>query len=162
MKVTLIVSAIIRHDDHILMIEQPDDDKKLYWFIPGGVVESGEMITEALSREVKEETGLTISGDSHLAFVTQIYTAHDTGQTLAFVFDVSVYSGEVMPDDPDHLTHQAIFVPIDKVIQRLIQVKWASMRDPLIAYLSRNSPQGCIWQYHENASGLFDLVQKTL
>jgi 8-oxo-dGTP diphosphatase len=67
MKLTQVVSAIIRHDDQILMIHQPDDEG-LYWFIPGGVMEPGELITEALSREVKEETGLTLTDGGCLAF----------------------------------------------------------------------------------------------
>lgn len=39
MQLTQVVSAIIRREDEILMVRQPDDDQVLYWFIPGG--ESG-------------------------------------------------------------------------------------------------------------------------
>jgi len=51
------VSGLIVNDEgKILMIKSPDRG----WEIPGGQVEAGENLTEALKREVKEETGIDI------------------------------------------------------------------------------------------------------
>ncbi|MCL4875027.1 MAG: NUDIX hydrolase [Anaerolineae bacterium] len=161
MKVTHVVSAIIRREDHILMVKQPDEDG-LYWFIPGGVIEPGEMIAEALGREVREETGLTIADDARLAFVTQVNTIYENRQTVAFVFDVSAHSGELMPDDPDQLTHDVAFVLTGEALQRLARVTWPQMRDPLVAYLSGASPAGCVWQFRQHSPRTFELVYRTV
>lgn len=159
MKVIHVVSAIIRHHDAIVMIKQPDEDG-LYWFIPGGVVEQGELMSDALSREIKEETGLTITGDVRLAFVTQVDGLYNGTQTIAFVFEVFAHDGELLPDDPDMLIHDAEYVHTDEATQRLNRVLWASMRDPLIAYLKGEIPSGAIWQYRQHAFREFELLHK--
>lgn len=52
------VGALIENDEgKILMIKEP----KRGWEFPGGQVEIGENLTEALKREVKEETGIDIA-----------------------------------------------------------------------------------------------------
>lgn len=51
------VCALIENDDgKILMIKNPVRG----WEIPGGQVEVGETLTEALKREIKEESGIDI------------------------------------------------------------------------------------------------------
>lgn len=51
------VGGLIENDEgKILMLKSPDRG----WEIPGGQVEEGESLTDALKREVKEETGIDI------------------------------------------------------------------------------------------------------
>lgn len=40
-----------------------DTDEKIHWDIPGGRIEPEEPLMEALTREVQEETGLSIVGE---------------------------------------------------------------------------------------------------
>lgn len=56
------VKAVLRFDQHILLLRQPDG----LWELPGGKLEPGEGLTAALVREVREETGLSISTGSVL------------------------------------------------------------------------------------------------
>lgn len=52
------VYAVIVHEERILLVRLGHTGK--YWF-PGGGLEAGETLAEALSREVYEETGLTVA-----------------------------------------------------------------------------------------------------
>ena len=42
------------------MIERGREPLKGYWSLPGGALEAGELLEEAVSREVLEETGLKV------------------------------------------------------------------------------------------------------
>jgi ADP-ribose pyrophosphatase YjhB (NUDIX family) len=54
------VGAIILRRNSILLVQRARSPLKGYWSLPGGLIEPGEKIEEALKREVLEETGLII------------------------------------------------------------------------------------------------------
>jgi ADP-ribose pyrophosphatase YjhB (NUDIX family) len=56
----LAVSAAIIHDGRVLVARRARSPALGVWTMPGGVVEAGETLTEALVREIVEETALTI------------------------------------------------------------------------------------------------------
>ena len=56
----LAVSAAIARDGRILVVRRARPPARGLFTLPGGVVEAGESLTEALTREVREETGLAI------------------------------------------------------------------------------------------------------
>jgi ADP-ribose pyrophosphatase YjhB (NUDIX family) len=74
------VTAIVNDEDgRLLMVHRTDND---LWSIPGGAMDVGESITDAVVREVKEETGL----DVEVIGMVGIYTnpnhvmAYDDGE----------------------------------------------------------------------------------
>jgi ADP-ribose pyrophosphatase YjhB (NUDIX family) len=51
------VSAILRRDDRLLLCRHEKGGKE-YWLLPGGGVNSGESLVDALHRELLEEVGI--------------------------------------------------------------------------------------------------------
>ena len=55
----LITSGIVTNQyGHVLLIQRDDS---LTWAPPGGILEHGELPTEGVVREVREETGLMVT-----------------------------------------------------------------------------------------------------
>ena len=54
------VGALIVHEGKLLLVKRGVDPAKGKWSIPGGAVELGEKMRDAVIREVKEECGLDV------------------------------------------------------------------------------------------------------
>jgi 8-oxo-dGTP diphosphatase len=54
------VGAVILDGDKILLEQRKNEPSKGKWSVPGGLVELGESMEDAVIREVKEETGLDV------------------------------------------------------------------------------------------------------
>jgi 8-oxo-dGTP diphosphatase len=54
------VGAIIFRRNRILMAQRGKEPLKGWWSLPGGALELGESLTDAVCREVLEETGLEV------------------------------------------------------------------------------------------------------
>ena len=57
----LAVSAVIVRDGEFLVVRRAHPPMQGLFTLPGGGVEAGESLTEAVMREVSEETGLTVA-----------------------------------------------------------------------------------------------------
>ncbi|MBI5653453.1 MAG: NUDIX hydrolase [Chloroflexi bacterium] len=159
-KVYHIVAAIIRRGDEILMVHQRAPDSNAWWSTPGGVVEDGETLIDALAREVREETGLDVLEPGRLVYVTQWEDVPENHQAIAFVFEIQRWQGELKPADPDGLVTEASFLPIDRVIANLQTVKWGILTEPAIAYLRGQAPVGSVWIYRWDENENISLVAR--
>ena len=58
-----VAAAILRRDDGCVLLTSrpPGKDYAGYWELPGGKLEAGESVEQALARELREELGLTIA-----------------------------------------------------------------------------------------------------
>ena len=104
--------------------------------LPGGVVERGEGTLAALSREIKEETGLIITRVQHLAYAVHVEDVRRNDRAVSFVF-LAEYDGLLNPRDPDGFIVEARFVPADEV-EKIIPI--APLREPLVHYLRERQP----------------------
>lgn len=55
-----VAAIVVFPDERILLIKRRTPVFKGYWALPGGKIDEGETPEEAVAREIKEETGLTI------------------------------------------------------------------------------------------------------
>jgi 8-oxo-dGTP diphosphatase len=145
--------AILRHGDHLVMVQEPARvTDRPYWVLPGGLVEPGELVTEGLIREVKEETGAQVTKIGRLAFISQIDRPALAEQCLAFVFEIADWEGTLESQDPDGKVSSAELVAEADAISRLEHNGgWVGVQEPLLAFLRGGTPAGAIWFYREGA-----------
>jgi len=66
------VGAVVVHDDDLLLIRRGHGPAAGEWSVPGGRVEAGELLIEAVVRELAEETGLEATCGELLGWVERI------------------------------------------------------------------------------------------
>jgi mutator protein MutT len=54
------VGGVVVRDGKVLLVRRGKEPLKGRWVIPGGTVELGETLEEAVTREVREETGIEV------------------------------------------------------------------------------------------------------
>jgi 8-oxo-dGTP diphosphatase len=151
-KTHVIASALIRRGDEILLVHQyRPQDPYPNWFLPGGRVEAGELLSEGLAREVWEEAGLDLVTVGQLAYCTHAVDAVGHSQSIAFVFEVAEWSGSPASNDPDEMVSDVRWFPLEEALVHLERVPWHSMREPLIAYLRGTHAPGTVWLYAGNS-----------
>jgi len=66
------VGAVIISDGKIALIKRGNEPSKGKWTIPGGLVEVGETLEQAVIRETKEETGLDVENPRLIDVVSNV------------------------------------------------------------------------------------------
>ena len=70
------VGGVVVHDGRLLLVRRGRGAGVGLWSIPGGRVEWGEALADAVVREVAEETGLAVVPAGWLGWVERIDVAH--------------------------------------------------------------------------------------
>lgn len=91
----LSVGGVAVYDGNLLMVRRGHGPAAGRWAVPGGKVEPGELMVEAVRREIREETGLEcicgdmigwvelIDGDDHLVIIDFEVTVLDSSDPIA-------------------------------------------------------------------------------
>jgi len=74
------VAAVVFLGQSVLLVRRKNEPSRGMWSLPGGVVELGEKVEEALVREVEEETGIMIKPMKFLTVFDSI-VGDDQGKT---------------------------------------------------------------------------------
>jgi len=70
------VGAVAVREGELLLVRRGHEPEEGRWSLPGGRVEAGETLSQALEREVAEETGLEVRCGSLLGWVERIGPGH--------------------------------------------------------------------------------------
>lgn len=93
-KPSLTVDGIIKKDERLLLIERKNPPFEGMYAIPGGFVEYGETVQEAVVREIEEETGLK----TEIIELIGVYSDPERdprGHTVSTVFHLNPVGGEL-------------------------------------------------------------------
>ena len=103
------------------------------WELPGGRIEPGEPIFQALAREIKEETGLTMKGEPKILYAQDILRINEK-HIVRLTFETQAELGEikldtidpngthhdkyawVKPEEIHHLRHDRYLVPVLRLL----------------------------------------------
>ena len=120
------VGAVIVDTERLLLIRRGRGVGVGQWSIPGGRVEFGETLADAVRREVAEETGLDVKVGDLLGWVERIGNEH---HFVIADYRASVVEGTLRPGDD---ASDAAWVPLTELAN-------IDLVDGLLAFLDEHA-----------------------
>jgi ADP-ribose pyrophosphatase YjhB (NUDIX family) len=117
------VGAIVVDAGRLLLIRRGRGAGAGWWSIPGGRVEAGETLAEAVVRELREETGLDGTCDRFVGWVERIDADH---HYVILDFAVTATPGPAIAGDD---AAAVAWVPVDDV------ASWPPVVEGLVDFL---------------------------
>jgi len=132
------VGAVVVEKGRVLLVQRGNEPMKGRWTLPGGLVEVGEALTDAVVREVKEETGLTVEPVELVELLDRI---HKEGERVRYHYVIADYlcrvvGGQLLAaSDADAVrwveraewnSHGALL--LDPITVRVIEAGWQKAR----------------------------------
>ncbi len=123
------VGAIVLDKGRLLLCKRDREPARGRWTLPGGRVEPGESLREALVREVREEAGIDVDGDALIGVAESVVRDDDGGIAFHYIildFTATARSHDIKAGDD---AADARWVPID-------ELRSLSLTDGLLEFLS--------------------------
>lgn len=148
-----VASGIIMRGEQLLLVQNRRRNGSLDWSTPGGVVDEGEQVLEALTREVVEETGLHVSAWSPLCYTVRATFESRDITLVAEIFAAEAVEGTIVIDDPDDIVIDARFVTLPEANELLdLSPQWVG--DPLRHFLAADGLSAApTWRYEVRGRG---------
>lgn len=131
----LAVAAIIVDNGEILLVKRANEPARGKWSPPGGVVELGESLVDAVRREVREECGLEIEVDGLLDVVEVV--RRDSENRIRFHYVILDYlahptGGELRPGED---ASEVRWIPLRELenyeitqsLRKLVERHWSEL-----------------------------------
>jgi 8-oxo-dGTP diphosphatase len=137
------------HEGRVLLVQRGHEPAKGQWSLPGGLIDVGESLREAVIREVREETGLIVESVELIELLERIhredqrvryhyviadYLCHMVGGTLLAASDADAVRWVERAEWNSHSFHPSdedlspgtpdSALGIDPITTRVIEVGW--------------------------------------
>lgn len=139
MREWVVAGGVVEGPDGLLLVQNQRRNGSLDWSTPGGVIDEGETLIEGLTREVFEETGLSVTSWIELAYRVEVHF-ETRDMTLSVETHVAdQWTGDVVIADPDGIVVAAEFVDVHAAESKLATApQWVG--EPLSSWLSGRTP----------------------
>ena len=144
----LVAGGLVEGPEGILLVQNKRRNGLLDWSPPGGVIEvgAGETVTDGLTREVAEETGITVTAWDGPLYRVEAVAAGLGWLLRAEVYRAVRYSGHLDPGDPDGIVVDARFVELAGCTDWLEAAhQW--VREPLLEWLDERWAEARSFRY---------------
>lgn len=148
MRQWLVASALIEGPEGLLLVKNRRRDGRVDWSPPGGVIESqvGESVRDGLTREVIEETGLTVTDWEGPVWEVEAHAPDMGWQLRVEVHRAIEYQGDIVIADPDGIVEEARFFPVEMCAEPLAGT-WPPTNEPLSAWLVERWTESRSYRY---------------
>nr|WP_144926610.1 NUDIX hydrolase [Paenibacillus bovis] len=108
--------GVLLRDNEVLLVQVNYGTNKGLWMIPGGVVEAGESLEEAVVREIREETGLILAPKRIVGIRNGVKQVRENKEgSIYVVFEMEFISETNQVIDPSEISNIKFF-PIEEAL----------------------------------------------
>src|SRR3989344_4832586 len=116
----IIAAGLVKKGDKYLLIKEILSSGNPFWIVPGGKVDYGETLEQAVIREIQEEVGLTAKKVEFLIFKEAIFP--DFGyHSLIFFYLINSFTGKLKITETDQILAAKFFTKKEALKQDLVE-----------------------------------------